>query len=83
MVKPQFEVGRERLGGGGVVRDPAHRQDAVLEVARRGRAGLGDGRASWPARCPARPATSSSSCGCAATPAAAEEDVAAPSRRAA
>ncbi len=34
MVKPQFEVGRERLGGGGVVRDPAHRQDAVLQVAR-------------------------------------------------
>jgi 23S rRNA (cytidine1920-2'-O)/16S rRNA (cytidine1409-2'-O)-methyltransferase len=34
MVKPQFEVGRERLGAGGVVRDPAHRQDAVLEVAR-------------------------------------------------
>ncbi|SDZ14930.1 23S rRNA (cytidine1920-2'-O)/16S rRNA (cytidine1409-2'-O)-methyltransferase [Geodermatophilus africanus] len=34
MVKPQFEVGRERLGAGGVVRDPAHRQDAVLTVAR-------------------------------------------------
>src|SRR3712207_7455180 len=34
MVKPQFEVGRERLGAGGVVRDPAHRQDAVLQVAR-------------------------------------------------
>jgi 23S rRNA (cytidine1920-2'-O)/16S rRNA (cytidine1409-2'-O)-methyltransferase len=34
MVKPQFEVGRERLGAGGVVRDPAHRVDAVLEVAR-------------------------------------------------
>ena len=34
MVKPQFEVGRERLGPGGVVRDPAHRQDAVLQVAR-------------------------------------------------
>ncbi|MCW2582825.1 MAG: Cytochrome peroxidase, partial [Klenkia sp.] len=30
MVKPQFEVGRERLGTGGVVRDPAHRADAVL-----------------------------------------------------
>ena len=29
MVKPQFEVGRERLGAGGVVRDPAHRADAV------------------------------------------------------
>ena len=33
MVKPQFEVGRERLGSGGVVRDPALRADAVLEVA--------------------------------------------------
>ena len=34
MVKPQFEVGRERLGTGGVVRDPALRADAVLTVAR-------------------------------------------------
>jgi 23S rRNA (cytidine1920-2'-O)/16S rRNA (cytidine1409-2'-O)-methyltransferase len=34
MVKPQFEVGRERLGSGGVVRDPEHRRAAVLEVAR-------------------------------------------------
>jgi 23S rRNA (cytidine1920-2'-O)/16S rRNA (cytidine1409-2'-O)-methyltransferase len=34
MVKPQFEVGRERLGSGGVVREPAHRADAVLEVGR-------------------------------------------------
>jgi 23S rRNA (cytidine1920-2'-O)/16S rRNA (cytidine1409-2'-O)-methyltransferase len=33
MVKPQFEVGRERLGAGGVVRDPAHRADAVRTVA--------------------------------------------------
>ena len=33
MVKPQFEVGRERLGSGGVVRDPAARADAVLAVA--------------------------------------------------
>jgi 23S rRNA (cytidine1920-2'-O)/16S rRNA (cytidine1409-2'-O)-methyltransferase len=33
MVKPQFEVGRERLGAGGVVRDPALRADAVLGVA--------------------------------------------------
>jgi 23S rRNA (cytidine1920-2'-O)/16S rRNA (cytidine1409-2'-O)-methyltransferase len=33
MVKPQFEVGRERLGSGGVVRDPALRADAVLAVA--------------------------------------------------
>jgi 23S rRNA (cytidine1920-2'-O)/16S rRNA (cytidine1409-2'-O)-methyltransferase len=33
MVKPQFEVGRERLGKGGVVRDPGHRVDAVVGVA--------------------------------------------------
>ena len=33
MVKPQFEVGRERLGKGGVVRDPAHRAAAVTDVA--------------------------------------------------
>jgi 23S rRNA (cytidine1920-2'-O)/16S rRNA (cytidine1409-2'-O)-methyltransferase len=33
LVKPQFEVGRERLGAGGVVRDPQHRADAVVHVA--------------------------------------------------
>lgn len=33
MVKPQFEVGRERLGKGGVVRDPALRAEAVADVA--------------------------------------------------
>ncbi len=38
MVKPQFEVGKERLGKGGVVRDPAHRRDAVLQVADEGAA---------------------------------------------
>ncbi|MFL6121096.1 TlyA family RNA methyltransferase [Actinophytocola sp.] len=32
MVKPQFEVGKERLGSGGVVRDPALRADAVRSV---------------------------------------------------
>ncbi len=32
MVKPQFEVGKERLGSGGVVRDPVLRAEAVLEV---------------------------------------------------
>jgi 23S rRNA (cytidine1920-2'-O)/16S rRNA (cytidine1409-2'-O)-methyltransferase len=42
MVKPQFEVGRERLGSGGVVRNPEHRADAVLGVARQAAAaGLG------------------------------------------
>jgi 23S rRNA (cytidine1920-2'-O)/16S rRNA (cytidine1409-2'-O)-methyltransferase len=33
MVKPQFEVGKERLGKGGVVRDPELRADAVRGVA--------------------------------------------------
>jgi 23S rRNA (cytidine1920-2'-O)/16S rRNA (cytidine1409-2'-O)-methyltransferase len=33
MVKPQFEVGRARLGSGGVVRDPALRRDALRVVA--------------------------------------------------
>ncbi|HZG94545.1 MAG TPA: TlyA family RNA methyltransferase [Mycobacteriales bacterium] len=33
MVKPQFEVGRERLGSGGVVRDARLRFDAVRSVA--------------------------------------------------
>ncbi len=33
MVKPQFEVGRSALGSGGVVRDPALRESAVLDVA--------------------------------------------------
>ena len=34
MVKPQFEVGRERIGPGGVVRDHALRAEVVLAVAR-------------------------------------------------
>jgi len=33
MVKPQFEVGRERLGSGGVVRSAEQRAEAVLAVA--------------------------------------------------
>lgn len=33
LVKPQFEVGRERLPAGGVVRDPALRAAAVLAAA--------------------------------------------------
>jgi 23S rRNA (cytidine1920-2'-O)/16S rRNA (cytidine1409-2'-O)-methyltransferase len=35
MVKPQFEVGKDRVGAGGVVSDPQLRADAVLTVARR------------------------------------------------
>ncbi|MFE3328420.1 TlyA family RNA methyltransferase [Streptomyces sp. NPDC059176] len=34
MVKPQFEVGKERLGSGGVVRSPELRAEAVKTVAR-------------------------------------------------
>jgi 23S rRNA (cytidine1920-2'-O)/16S rRNA (cytidine1409-2'-O)-methyltransferase len=42
MVKPQFEVGRDRVGSGGVVRDPALRAQAVLDVAAcAGELGLG------------------------------------------
>jgi 23S rRNA (cytidine1920-2'-O)/16S rRNA (cytidine1409-2'-O)-methyltransferase len=36
MVKPQFEVGREQVGAGGVVSDPVLRAAAVLAVAERG-----------------------------------------------
>jgi 23S rRNA (cytidine1920-2'-O)/16S rRNA (cytidine1409-2'-O)-methyltransferase len=42
MVKPQFEVGRDRLGTGGVVRDPALRSETVATIAgRAARQGLG------------------------------------------
>jgi 23S rRNA (cytidine1920-2'-O)/16S rRNA (cytidine1409-2'-O)-methyltransferase len=37
MVKPQFEVGRERIGKGGVVKDPALRHEVVNDVARAAR----------------------------------------------
>lgn len=33
MIKPQFEVGKDRVGAGGVVRDPKLRASAVLAVA--------------------------------------------------
>jgi 23S rRNA (cytidine1920-2'-O)/16S rRNA (cytidine1409-2'-O)-methyltransferase len=36
MVKPQFEVGRERIGKGGVVREEAWRREAIADVARAG-----------------------------------------------
>ena len=42
MVKPQFEVGRARVGSGGVVREPALRTDAVVSVTESAHAlGLG------------------------------------------
>ncbi len=34
MIKPQFEVGRDRVGKGGVVRDPAARHGALVSVGR-------------------------------------------------
>jgi 23S rRNA (cytidine1920-2'-O)/16S rRNA (cytidine1409-2'-O)-methyltransferase len=48
MVKPQFEVGKDRVGKGGVVREPELRAEAVAAVAERA-AGLG-----WGARAVAR-----------------------------
>lgn len=48
MVKPQFEVGRERLGAGGVVRNPEHRGQAVIDVA------AAAARLGWPAHGVAR-----------------------------
>jgi 23S rRNA (cytidine1920-2'-O)/16S rRNA (cytidine1409-2'-O)-methyltransferase len=33
MIKPQFEVGRERVGKGGVVRDAGARRDALVAIA--------------------------------------------------
>jgi 23S rRNA (cytidine1920-2'-O)/16S rRNA (cytidine1409-2'-O)-methyltransferase len=35
MVKPQFEVGKDRVGKGGVVREPSLRAEAVSAVAAR------------------------------------------------
>src|SRR4051795_913314 len=48
MVKPQFEVGKDRVGKGGVVPDPELRAEAVTQVAERS-AALG-----WGARAVAR-----------------------------
>ena len=38
MVKPQFEVGKDRVGHGGVVRDPELHVDTVMTVAERAHA---------------------------------------------
>lgn len=38
MVKPQFEVGKAKVGKGGVVREPALRAEAVLHVAQQAQA---------------------------------------------
>ena len=44
MVKPQFEVGRERLGSGGVVKDPGLHREAVEAVVA---AGAREGLRAW------------------------------------
>jgi 23S rRNA (cytidine1920-2'-O)/16S rRNA (cytidine1409-2'-O)-methyltransferase len=41
LVKPQFELGPDRVGRGGVVRDPEERREAILQVARHARDALG------------------------------------------
>ena len=41
LVKPQFEVGRERIARGGVVRSGSDRRAALVEVGRAAREGLG------------------------------------------
>ena len=41
MVKPQFEVGRERVGKGGVVRSADDRREALLRVGKLARSELG------------------------------------------
>ncbi len=41
MVKPQFELGRDRVGRGGVVRDAADRREALVAVGELARAQLG------------------------------------------
>src|SRR5262249_48945032 len=56
MVKPQFEVGRSRVGKGGVAREPELRAEAVEKVGSAG----GVPERSRSAPCPGRPATWSS-----------------------
>ena len=41
LVKPQFELGRRRVGRGGVVRDPGARREALVEVGRHARDAFG------------------------------------------
>ena len=43
MVKPQFEVGRERVGAKGVVRDPQLRAEAIRTSSRTARTSWGSG----------------------------------------
>ena len=62
MVKPQFEVGRERLGDRGVVRSTALHVEAVTGVIDAAAALAGRPRRWCPAGCRVRRATGSSSC---------------------
>ena len=64
MVKPQFEVGRERLGSGGVVRAPDLWVESVVGVADAAAGWGSPSRRSCAARCRVRAGTWSSSCGC-------------------
>lgn len=40
LIKPQFEAGREKVGKGGVVRDPAVHEDVIASIRRFGTGGL-------------------------------------------
>ena len=57
MVKPQFEVGRERVGKGGVVRSDDDRRAALVAVGERMRSAPGRRSATRRRGCPDRPAT--------------------------
>ena len=64
LVKPQFEVGREQVGKGGVVRDPARGAGRSIDVGDgRARARRGGARATRARGCPGRRATSRRSSG--------------------
>jgi 23S rRNA (cytidine1920-2'-O)/16S rRNA (cytidine1409-2'-O)-methyltransferase len=83
LVKPQFEVGRERLGSGGVVRDPALHAEAVVAVVRAGAEHGLAARAVVPSPLPGPSGNREYFCWfeCAAAPIAAEDvDVAAVTR---
>ena len=64
MVKPQFEVGKEPLGKGGVVREEGDRVDAVTQVLEAAAARGWGARALTTSPSRARRATWSSSPGC-------------------
>ena len=62
LIKPQFEVGKGRVGKGGVVRDPGPARRRCARTSRRGSPGFPAGgcSASSPAHCSAPRATASS-----------------------